>query len=299
LSVHQFFYTEGGALRAGWRIVAFFVASSVATLVAASFAGPLISLGLVAANLRGLTNQYLVELIGLIGGTAFVLQVIDKRPWRDVWLGRDALRPMLLVLGFALGMLAIGLPILSLIEVGWLRAASAPAGSWDGAALRVSLMLLPAALVEELITRGYVLSVIRDAWGWPAAIAVTSVAFGLLHLDNNGVTVRSVSLVILAGFFLAGVLYATKSLYAAWMAHFAWNWTMAVIFHAAVSGYPLESPGYRYVDAGPDWATGGEWGPEGGLPAGIGMGAVMGTMVLVRRRGNRSRLVQSQVESES
>ena len=45
-------------------------------------------------------------------------------------------------------------------------------------------------------------------------------------------------LVTLAGFFLAACLYATRSLYAAWMAHFAWNWTMAVVFHAAVSGYP-------------------------------------------------------------
>ena len=70
-------------------------------------------------------------------------------------------------------------------------------------------------------------------------------------------------------------LYATKSLYAAWMAHFAWNWTMAVVFHTAVSGYPMEAPGYRYVDAGPDWATGGDWGPEGGIPAALGMGAMM------------------------
>jgi uncharacterized protein len=294
LSVHELFYSESGALRAGWRIVAFFVASSVATLVAASFAGPLISMAFVATNLRGLTNQYVVELIGVIGGTAFTLQVIDKRPWRDVWLGRDALRPVVVIGGFVLGMVAIGLPILSLIGVGWLREAVGSPGSWSGAAVRVSLMLLPAALVEEMMTRGYVLSVLRDAWGWTVAIAFTSIVFGLLHLDNNGVSVLSITLVILAGFFLAGVLYVTKSLYAAWMAHFAWNWTMAVLFHAAVSGYPLESPGYRYLDAGPDWATGGDWGPEGGLPAAVGMGATMGGVLLVRRRGSRSRAARSQ-----
>jgi uncharacterized protein len=220
--------------------------------------------------------------------------VIDKRPWRDVWLGRDALRPVVVIGGFVLGMVAIGLPILSLIGVGWLREAVGSPGSWSGAAVRVSLMLLPAALVEEMMTRGYVLSVLRDAWGWTVAIVFTSIVFGLLHLDNNGVSVLSITLVILAGFFLAGVLYVTKSLYAAWMAHFAWNWTMAVLFHAAVSGYPLESPGYRYLDAGPDWATGGDWGPEGGLPAAVGMGATMGGVLLVRRRGSRSRAARSQ-----
>jgi len=150
--------------------------------------------------------------------------------------------------------------------------------------VRVSMLLLPAALFEELVARGYILSVLKEWWGWTWAIVATSVAFGLFHLSNNGVTAESVALVVLAGFFLAGVLYATKSLYAAWMAHFAWNWTMAVVFHTAVSGYPLEAPGYRYVDAGPDWATGGEWGPEGGIPAGLGMGAGAGLAYLLSRR---------------
>jgi hypothetical protein len=70
------------------------------------------------------------------------------------------------------------------------------------------------------------------------------------------------------------------------MAHFAWNWTMAVLFHTAVSGYPFESPRYRYVDAGPDWATGGSWGPEGGIPAGLGM---IGGMAFLLVGGTRRR----------
>jgi len=150
--------------------------------------------------------------------------------------------------------------------------------------LRVSLTLVPAALFEELLTRGYILSTLRNAWGWTWAVVATSVGFGMLHLMNNGATAGSVALVTLAGFFLAAVLYVTKSLYAAWAAHFAWNWTMAAVFHVAVSGYPLEAPNYRYVDAGPDWATGGEWGPEGGVPAGFGMVAGMAFLFANRRR---------------
>ena len=59
---------------------------------------------------------------------------------------------------------------------------------------------------------------------------------------------------------------------------------MAVVFHTAVSGLPLESPRYRYVDAGPDWATGGDWGPEGGIPAGLGMGTGAALVYLLSRR---------------
>src|SRR5262249_26878990 len=133
-----------------------------------------------------------------------------------------------------------------------------------------------------LLMRGYLLSVLRESWGWFWSIAATSIAFGLLHIQNPGANAGSIAMVTLAGFFPPVGRYAPRRLYAAWIGPFAWNFTMAVLFHAAVSGLPLESPGYRYVDAGPDWATGGPWGPEGGLAAALGMCG--GIAVLVRRR---------------
>jgi membrane protease YdiL (CAAX protease family) len=231
---------------------------------------------------RGEIASVTISTVALLVATALFVRGVDKNPWSAVWLDRDAARPRTLALGFAIGAFAIGVPTALLIVAHWLAGAPASSGSWVAAAISSAALLLPAALLEELATRGYVLSVLRDAWGWGAAVTVTSIVFGLLHLMNNGVNFESVVLVTLAGFFLAAVLYATKSLYAAWMAHFAWNWTMAAVFHVAVSGIPLETPNYRYVDAGPDWATGGVWGPEGGIPAGIGMLAAMAFLYAVR-----------------
>ncbi|MFI5227798.1 MAG: CPBP family intramembrane glutamic endopeptidase [Gemmatimonadales bacterium] len=278
------FFGENGALRAPWRIAVFCALSLIAVIGLSWFAQPVMDrwLGPVAAV--SATSQSWVETLGLLAGTAITLRLVDGRSWSDVWLGRDAARPTLLAFGFAIGALAIGLPILLLLALHWLRNGGGAAGSWFAAAARLTIFLAPAALLEELLTRGYILCVLRDAWGWRWAIAVTSVAFGLLHVANNGATAGSVLLVTLAGFFLATVLYVTRSLYAAWMAHLAWNWTMAVVFHAAVSGYPMEAPGYRYVDAGPDWATGGPWGPEGGVPAGLGMCAGIAYLLVRRRR---------------
>jgi len=287
--VRQLFVTESGALRALWRILVFAAASIACFVVADAIVGPIVALLYRSIGVRGVSSEMWVETAAVFGATVVALRWVDKRPWRDVWLGRDAASLRLLLLGFAIGALAIAIPILLLIAGHWLRRAPGGNGSWAAAALRTTLFLVPAALVEELTTRGYLLSVLKEAWGWPWAIAATSVAFGVLHLANEGANVESVTLVTLAGLFLAGVLYATKSLYAAWMAHLAWNWVMAVVFHTAVSGYPLESPHYRYVDAGPDWATGGEWGPEGGVPAGLGMGAGVGVVYLFARRGRQSR----------
>ena len=281
------FFSHDRALRAPWRIAAFCLITVLAVLAASSLFGPILEW----LGVGELATEAWIEAIGVLGGTAIVLRVMDNRPWSDVWMGQDAARPSLLALGFALGASAIGLPILVLIASHWLRNAGGPPGSWILAALRVTLFLAPAALIEELLTRGYILSVLRESWGWPWAIATMSVVFGAMHLFNAGVTLESLLLVTLAGFFLALVLYVTRSLYAAWMTHFAWNWTMAVLFHASVSGIPLEAPAYRYVDAGPNWATGGAWGPEGGLFAGLGMCAAI-VFLIGRRR-------QSVVESEA
>ena len=65
----------------------------------------------------------------------------------------------------------------------------------------------------------------------------------------------------------------------------AWNWTLAGLFHSTVSGVPFVTPDYRVVDTGPDWATGGVWGPEGGAGAALGLGAA--TIYLYARQRRR------------
>ena len=279
-------YGADGRLRTLWRILLFFIATYASGFVAATFAGPLIAALFSAVRLRVASDGWVIAL-ALVGAHYVMLRLVERRSWKDVSLDALAARPVLLARGFLFGALAIGVPILLLIAVGWLRWAPGPSTSWPAASLRVSMLLLPAALYEELATRGYLFAAIRDAIGARWALVITSVGFGLMHLRNAGASVESIALVILAGFFLGGVLIATRSLYAAWMAHFAWNWTMAVLFHTAVSGIPLESPDYRYVDAGPDWVTGGVWGPEGGLAGGLGM--LGGLVYLYARRTSRRR----------
>jgi membrane protease YdiL (CAAX protease family) len=288
LNARAFFYDPAGALRAPWRIAVFIAISLVMLVIVGVTIGPILEWLFVHSGLAGVETESWVTVIALLIATAIALRRIDNRPWSDVWLDRAAARPRLLAYGFAVGAFAIGLPVALLIVAHWEANVGAPGGSWIAAALRVSLTLLPAALLEELVTRGYILSVLRESWGWTGAITFTSVAFGLLHLKNPDATPGSLALVTLAGFFLVAVLYVTRSLYAAWMAHFAWNWTMAVLFHTAVSGIRMESPGYRYVDAGPDWATGGPWGPEGGMLAAVGMIAGMAFLFAAHRRSAAS-----------
>jgi membrane protease YdiL (CAAX protease family) len=295
LTAASLLYTPEGRLRAPYRLGAFLLAAVVGVLVAQTVAYPLASTLGRLLGARVSAEAWLAAL-GLLLAHWLVLHVVEREPaarrgfdgasrgWRFVALHREAARPPLLALGMVLGALAIALPVGALLLAGWLRVEPAAGGSSWETAWRYTLLLVPAALAEELAFRGYAFAVLRESAGDAAALLSTSLLFGLIHFSNPGADVRSITLVVLAGLFLGGVVLATGSLYAAWLAHLAWNWTLGVGFHTAVSGLPFAAPDYRTVDAGPDWATGGVWGPEGGAAAALGMGAAVLCLRLWRAR---------------
>jgi membrane protease YdiL (CAAX protease family) len=229
--------------------------------------------------------DYYAQLAGIVAATWIMLRGVDHRPWADVDLGRSAARPESFASGWLIGTAAIAVAcaVLYLADL-LVFVPSMVDGGWTAAAIRVTLVLLPAALAEEIASRGYLLTVLRERIGTRAAILVTSAGFGLLHLANPGWTLVSLSIVMLAGVLLAIVRVALRSIYAAWMAHLAWNWVMAVPLHAYVSGQRLEAPGYRSVATDPAWLSGGRWGPEGGLVAALGMSVVLAYFYARRRR---------------
>jgi membrane protease YdiL (CAAX protease family) len=206
-------------------------------------------------------------LASAVVATYVMLRLVEKLPWSEVALDRAAASPKLLLTGAAWGALTIGLASAVLLGFHQLQIERSMPGSWWDAAGRSTAALLPAAFFEELLFRGYLFSLLRRTTGWKTALVVTSFAFGLVHGWNPGADAESILAVIVAGFFLGAILLATRSLYAAGVAHFAWNWVMAVALHIQVSGLASPNPDYRTIETGPDWLTGGPWGPEGGLVA--------------------------------
>ncbi|HEX5437117.1 MAG TPA: CPBP family intramembrane glutamic endopeptidase [Gemmatimonadaceae bacterium] len=276
MTARDFFAAPDRLLRLPWRLLVFALITLVAVIVAGAVGFALLPGGIRGAVQSGRRLEVLLLIslamvIGFLIAHWVMLRWIDHQPWSYVGLGHRQASPISLGTGILLGALAIGVPSLLLVSLGWLHLRPARSGDWLAFALRVSVVLLPAALYEELMVRGYLFALLRDTWGWQGALVVTSIIFGLLHLGNPGAGPESIVAVMLAGFFLGGVLLVTGSLYASWMAHFAWNCVMAALLHTSVSGLPFRAPDYRIVDAGPDWITGGRWGPEGGAGAIVGM----------------------------
>src|SRR5437899_2442311 len=103
-------------------------------MIAGVTVGPLVTLLFGTVGVRGVSNADWVGAAAALGTTAFVFHDIDKRPWSFVGLDRAAARPKVLAGAFLLGAAAIGLPILLVQALGWLRVDPGAPGSWIGAA---------------------------------------------------------------------------------------------------------------------------------------------------------------------
>jgi membrane protease YdiL (CAAX protease family) len=283
LNARALFVGPDGRARAPWRLLLFLILSAACVIVVVIGLQPVLAMIERAVGIEGTAESY-GTVIALLLAHWMTFRSFDQRPWSFAWLHRDAARPRALGQGWLLGGLPIGLMSLALVAAGLLDIQRMPDGSWTRVAIQTGLLLLPAAFYEELLSRGYIFATLAEWLGRFWAVALTSVGFGLLHLWNPGASVLSIVLVTLAGVYLAVVLLATNSMYAAWMAHWAWNWVMAAFLHVPVSGLPLDRPDYQIVDSGPDWVTGGAWGPEGGAAGAAGMLGVLAYLYWRRRR---------------
>lgn len=176
------------------------------------------------------------------------------------------LRPIHLMLGGASGAALAAFPIAVLFALGTYELVLFRHAS--PALLGVAVLIGIAAILEELIYRCLLFRVLERAWGTGAALAVQSVIFALVHLENveRGGSVDVATMLVsvtMLGLLWASVFILTRNLWVVAANHAAWNFTI-LLSGVPLSGNedwrdiaPLET---RYT--GSDWLTGGIFGPE-------------------------------------
>jgi membrane protease YdiL (CAAX protease family) len=144
-------------------------------------------------------------------------------------------------------------------------------------------ILAIAALAEEVAFRSYPFQRLIDAIGPGLATLVMCLLFGVVHLHNPDASAGSTLVTMLAGWLLALAYLRTRALWVSWGFHFAWNASMAILFGLPVSGITNFSPVIMTNAGGPDWLTGGNYGPEGSLIAILVLLALLVVMVKATR----------------
>lgn len=210
-------------------------------------------------------------------------RLIDRRVLSDLGLGVD--REWWIDFGFgsALGAALMTAVVAVAFAAGWIRVddtfvVSGLNVGFAGAFATVTGFLLVAAVSEELLVRGYLLTNVAEGLaGYAservavgAAVVVSSSVFGLLHAGNPDASAVSVLSIGLAGVMLAVGYVVTDELALPIGVHLTWNLFQGPVYGFGVSGVDFGVALVGTTDVGPGLATGGVFGPEAGA---LGIGA--------------------------
>jgi membrane protease YdiL (CAAX protease family) len=284
-----------GSVRATWQILIFGSSVLAAALIVGSIGFGLISVTPIKAWARELRIplSQVATCGSILLATWFTARAVGSRDrvWRIAGLDRQAWSLRGLGLAALLGVAVIALPTGMLLLTGQVEITTAdgPAVSPQLAAWAAIALFVPAALSEELLFRGFAFDLAGRKLGARAAIGLTSVLFAIAHVTNPDPSAISIVGVTVAGVFLGSLRVATDGIAAPFVAHVLINVTQATVFAAPVSGVALPHDGRRLSAHGPEWLTGGSWGPEGGLAV---VAAMLIASFLVLRNHN-SRQIES------
>lgn len=146
---------------------------------------------------------------------------------------------------------------------------------------------LSSGAFEELLFRGVVLRIVEDVYGSWAGLAVSSLAFGLVHLINPEATLKGALFIAVEFGVLLGAAYMlTRRLWLSMGIHMAWNYTQSAVFSGAGSGNEVPKGLVKATLEGPELLTGGSFGMEASLIAlllSLTTGVVM--LILAIQRG--------------
>lgn len=135
---------------------------------------------------------------------------------------------------------------------------------WLDAVLVVGL---GAGIGEEIMFRGVLFRMVEEGLGTWAALIVSALFFGAVHINNPGATLwSSAAIAIEAGLLFGMVYHVTRSLPICMGLHAAWNFAQGTIYGIPVSG--THADGWLVsTRSGPDWLSGGVFGAEASVVA--------------------------------
>jgi membrane protease YdiL (CAAX protease family) len=194
------------------------------------------------------------------------VRFVERRPLASVGLRHE--HPVRSFLrGHAIGMSSIA----AIVAVIWLAGgytASHETTGWSSPSALLSIFLLLAALAlqssaEELLFRGWLLSVLTRKFNVVVAVMVSSLLFSFLHFSRGQHWLATLG-TLLFGVFACAWALRSRSILGVMGWHSGWNWLLASGFGLPLTGLDLGIPPLLVglQASGPDWLTGGAQGPE-------------------------------------
>jgi membrane protease YdiL (CAAX protease family) len=267
--IRLFFSPRERRLRAGWRILGEILISWVLIIVVGLTIYPRLNLDYLPDDIR-LLISYTIQALIVTLSVFLARRYLDRRTFISLGLHWNRQAIFDLIFGFGLAGFLMAL-IYSLEWVaGWLKFEGFAWQHlpWYSVLFQTLIGLLSVGVAvswfEELRDRGYLLQNLKDGLNLPWALFISSAMFAGRHLGNPNASWISTLGIFLAGFFLAYGWVRTHELWISLGLHAGWNFFEGIVFGFPISGF--ES--FRIIEqtvSGPEWITGGDFGPEAGF----------------------------------
>lgn len=291
-----FFFSQG-RLRSGWRLIIHtilvlfftFLIGIPLTLILGemdTLPSELSTQAYAVVDNRWLLISQLSFTIGLTLATYIARRWLDKKSFRSLGIAIDRRTALDLIIGFLSAGVMMGAIFLLELVFGWLRFEGF---AWQGEGviwrdvLIVSLLFVLVGWTEELLSRGYHLQNLAEGLNLPAGVILSSLIFAILHQDNPAFSLSAFLGLFFAGLFFCFAYYWIGNLWLPIGLHIGWNFFEGVVFGFQVSGLQNLPKLIRHSVAGPQWITGGAFGPEAGLILIAGLLCGFGLIILYRK----------------
>jgi len=259
-------------LRAGWRLVIQVMLQIVLSVIAGLvifLPYSLLSGRTTLSGLPFLTISEGIEFLTILLSILLVRRYIDKRSFVSLGLEMDKKTILDILAGIGITFIMMGLIFFSEWRLGWISIVSF---AWnvdpiENVIAQTVLFFLVFMLVswnEELMSRGYHLQTIASGLNLFWGLVISSAIFGSLHLANPHASWIGAFGIFFAGLFLGYAYIRTKKLWLSMGLHIGWNFFEGVVFGFPVSGLDIYHMTHLNV-SGPNFWTGGNFGPEAGL----------------------------------
>ena len=140
---------------------------------------------------------------------------------------------------------------------------------WEKQLFSFTLFFL-VAVSEEIFFRGILFRMINRRWNLWAALVISALIFGELHIFNDNATLwSSIAIAIEAGSLLGAAYAYSKNLWLPIGIHWIWNYTQGNILGFPVSGGDNVTSVITPEISGPQWFTGGSFGAEASVIAAV------------------------------
>lgn len=145
---------------------------------------------------------------------------------------------------------------------------------WEKQLFSFTLFFL-VAVSEEIFFRGILFRMINRRWNIWAALVISALIFGGLHILNDNATLwSSIAIAIEAGSLLGAAYAYSKNIWLPIGIHWIWNYTQGNILGFPVSGEDNVTSIITPEISGPQWLTGGSFGTEASV-----ISAVIGLLI--------------------